>query len=120
MEKKPESVEFRFVNSNYWRVIHADGVYGGVTPRGDILMSVWSQRTALPTSVTHEILADGLGKEIARESSGAVIRELEAGIVLDVELAKVVVKWLQEKIKDHSKLVQSLGDENDPGSNESE
>ena len=30
-------VEFHYIKSNHFRVIHADGVYGGATPRGFII-----------------------------------------------------------------------------------
>ena len=96
----PSSVAFEYIKSNYFRVIHVDGVFGGITPRGHIHMSVWSQRGATPDRVTHEVKPNGeVGRETARQGSDAIIRELEAGLVLDVNLARSVVKWLQDKIQ---------------------
>src|SRR5579864_8214012 len=48
-EKKPVSVCFHYVKSNYFRVIHADGMYGGLTPCGGIFFALYSDRQPLPS-----------------------------------------------------------------------
>lgn len=93
-----------YIKSNYFRVIHADGVFGGVTPRGYIQIDVWSERQPIPQQCSYDLIVQGdgtaLGKEdrTARMARDAVIREVEAGIVIDLDLAKSVIKWLEEKV----------------------
>ena len=69
---KPESpsdrVRFDYIKSAAFRVIHADGVVGGVTPRLDVHMDFWSERFPIPQQVVHAVNSDGtLGDEIKAE-----------------------------------------------------
>lgn len=96
-----DRVKFDYIKSNFFRVVHADGVLGGLTPRLDIHMDVWSERQAIPRELVHELKPDGtLGDELKEERTArdAIVREVEVGIVIDVALAKAMIDWLQEKI----------------------
>ncbi len=108
-EKSPENLKFDFIKSEQFRVIHADGVLGGVTPRLKIFMSIWSERPPIPQRVVHSINADGtMGAEIADQRvirDSDVVREVEAGVVMDIGLARAVVLWLQDKIKTAEEIV---------------
>ncbi|HLW54414.1 MAG TPA: hypothetical protein VKW06_16380 [Candidatus Angelobacter sp.] len=55
-EKKPVSVCFHYVKSNYFRVIHADGMYGGLTPCGGIFFALYSDRQPLPELTVQSVL----------------------------------------------------------------
>jgi len=94
-------IKFDFIKSNAYRVIHADGAYGGLSPRLGIFMALYSERPPIPQSVTHEFSGSGLGQELRelRITRDAVVREVEVGVYLDVEVAKVVIAWLQEKVR---------------------
>ena len=101
VESTPDRIRFDYIKSNFFRVVHADGVIGGVTPHFDIHMDVWSGRLAIPKTVVHELKPGGeMGSEIReeREVRDAVVREVEVGIVFNIGLAKAMVRWLQEKI----------------------
>ncbi len=108
-EKSPENLKFDYIKSEQFRVIHADGVLGGVTPRLKIFMSIWSERPPIPQRVVHSINADGtMGAEIADQRvirDSDVVREVEAGVVMDIGLARAVVLWLQDKIKTAEEIV---------------
>src|SRR3989442_6878794 len=45
---KPQDVTFHYIKSSQFRVVHADGIIGGVTPRGLIHIAVFSERPAIP------------------------------------------------------------------------
>lgn len=95
-------VEFHYIKSNHFRVIHADGVYGGATPRGFIHMDFFSERSPIPRKVTQKVTASGqLGEEIAAESERkeGVVREVEVGVMISLEQARSLTKWLEEKIQ---------------------
>jgi hypothetical protein len=97
--KIPDKIELHYLKSTHYRVVHADGVYGGVTPRGLIHVNFFSERHPIPQKVTHRVTPDSkLGDEIEREGRSGLIREVEVGAVIDVEVAKSFVQWLQEKI----------------------
>ncbi len=102
MEDQPRTIQFHFIKSNSYRVVHADGAYGGITPRQGIFVTFYSERLPIPTSLVHEIDSSGrLGPEIRekRESRDGVVREAEVGVSMDLEMAKSLLNWLREKIE---------------------
>jgi hypothetical protein len=106
--KMPKEDEFDLIKSNYFRVIHADGVVGGLSPNGNIHMALYSERRAIPTKMVHPLEgAVRLGPEIRSKRQGrtAVVREVEADIVISVEHAIRLHKWLGEKIEEYKRLV---------------
>jgi hypothetical protein len=103
-----QDVEFQINRSNLFRIVHADGVFGGIAPTGLIFMNFYSQLPPVPNRIFHEVEEDGkLGKEITAKRSGstALVRELEVGVLIDVAVAKSFIQWLQDKIA----AVEQLG-----------
>lgn len=100
-EQLPSSVTLHYIKSNYFRTIHADGAIGGLTPRGELFLSLYSERPPLPDVVVQAIENGQLGKEIIEQRKGieGILREIEVGVVMDLNVAKAVVTWLQERIK---------------------
>jgi len=101
-DETPKKVRYHFLKSNAYRAIHADGVFGGVTPRLTIAATFFNERHPLPDQTVHEIKEDGtIGEEIRSEriSRDGLVRELEANIIMDAGFAKVLVNWLNEKIE---------------------
>lgn len=99
-ENEDDTIEFHYLKSNAFRVLHVDGVYGGISPDGKINLSVYNQRRPIPKKITHELEGNILGDEITekRESKQGVIRELEANLVMDATTAIALRDWLNEKI----------------------
>lgn len=96
---KPTRVEFHFIKSNDFRVVHCDGVWGGATPRGLISMNFYSERVTIPQKVTYTVSESSLiGSEIKRESKEGFIREVDCAVMLDLNTAKSLIVWLQEHI----------------------
>ena len=96
-----DRVKFDYIKANFFRVVHADGIWGGVTPSLDIHMDVWSQRSPIPKQMVHEVKPDGtVGEEIANERTvrDAIVREVEVGVVFNLAIAKSMVDWLNDKI----------------------
>lgn len=97
-EKESVNIRFHHTKSNFFRVIHADGLTGSVTPRGDIFVCFYSERLPIPDSVVLEVSKDGnLLGEIPEETvttTKGVVRELEAGIVVDINNAKGMLNLL--------------------------
>jgi hypothetical protein len=91
-------IRFDFIKSNFFRVIHVEGVFGGNSPRGLINMAVFNERWPIPKQITHKFTEGQSGEEIERASRDAIVREVEAQLVMDVKTAKVICKWLQGKI----------------------
>ena len=105
--KPPDKVKFYYLKANEFRVVHMDGVVGGLSPTGDIYMSVFSQRPPIPQVTVQSVKEDGqLGEEIISERliKDGIVREIEVGITFRPETAEIVIKWLQEKVAEYNGL----------------
>ena len=105
-ENPPESMEFHYLKSGGFRVVHADGVWGGPTPRGYITMSFFSERAPIPRRISYKLNpSDGipqaltLGKELARDGKEGFVREVEVEVMIDLPMAKSLIRWLADKVR---------------------
>lgn len=104
-EHKPK-LHFHFVRSSAFRVVYAEGAFGGVSPKGAIRMAFFNERQPIPDEVVHEAVeATGgfaIGTEIpgSRVGKAGIVRELEVDVVMNVETAVAVHAWLGKKIEE--------------------
>lgn len=104
-EGTPAFVEYHYIKSNQFRVIHADGAHGGVTARGYLHIAFFSERRAIPRMVSMAVdVGAGEAREVDRESLGGVVREVEADVVLDETAVKELVAWLNSKLDDFRRV----------------
>lgn len=105
----PPSLKFHYIKGNFFRVVHADGAIGGLTPSRQIFMSLYSERSAIPQIIEMEVTSEGrLGKEIQREGKEGLVRELEIGVMLSADAAEAIAAVLQE----HAKAIRESIPEN--------
>jgi hypothetical protein len=98
------TIEFQYQKSRFFRVIHADGAFGGVSAGLQIHMALFNQRRPIPKKMVYELLPGGsLGQELKRESEPGMIREVEVDVVLTADTAKALITWLAEKVNDIEK-----------------
>ena len=100
----------RFEVSNFYRVVHADGVWGAITPQGNISMTFFSERQAYPHTVTFEVSGQVV-KEVDRQVIGSILRELEVDVVMNIGMAHFLRTWLDDRIKEHEQFQLSLSSE---------
>lgn len=109
----PKTIDINYLKIQNYRTYHVDGVFGGLTPSGKLYIELFVQRAVTPQIVTHEVTQTGvLGKEVARIEKSGIIREIEAGLIMDIEVAKILRDWLNDKIKFFEEnIIFSSGDE---------
>lgn len=95
----PSSVELHFQKSNLFRVVHADGCYGGVTPRGHLHMAFYNERHAIPRRSELSIVDGQPGIETVVETKGGFVREVEVDVIMDINAAMAMYVWLGQKIE---------------------
>jgi hypothetical protein len=94
-----EPVQFHYIKSTDFRVIHVDGAIGSVTPRGLIHVALYSERLPIPRMSTHRITPDGLlGRSDTQEIRPGVVREVEVSLMLDRSTAESLRNWLNDQI----------------------
>jgi hypothetical protein len=105
----PTQIKFNYLKSGGYRVVHAEGVIGSLTPRLSIHMSFWNERFPIPQQVVHAVNEDGVvGEEIKseRKSREGIIRDVQVGVQMDLDTAKALRKWLDAKIQEAEKVVE--------------
>jgi hypothetical protein len=120
-EETPTSVPFHYIKSNLFRVIHTDGAVGNIAPSGLIFVGLYSERSAIPQMMVHEVTETGqVGPERLSERVGksGIVREVEIGATMSVETAITFVAWLQEKI-DLLQKIKKTAAEQEKSKNES-
>ncbi|MFO8073061.1 MAG: hypothetical protein R6V85_14415 [Polyangia bacterium] len=98
MDLDENRITFDLIKGNFFRVVAADGIFGGVGPRGQLRMAFFSERWPIPKRIVCELSNDGEAKDEVRslrESRDAVVREVEVEVVMDFSTAKNVADWMQ-------------------------
>lgn len=116
VDLKQGLIQYDFIKSNSFRVVHVDGAFGGITPRGFIHMAIYNERGPIPKQITNRLKEDGsVGEEIfeRRITREAIVREVEADLIFTKETAIVIRKWLDEKITQIEELNQQNGETNE-------
>jgi hypothetical protein len=95
-------VKFDFKDSNQFRIVHVDGVFGGPTPGGTLYASMFNERNPMPTQVVYSLDGSQLGAELMDERvcSEALTRTHEVALIMSFDTAKVVRDWLTRQIED--------------------
>jgi hypothetical protein len=109
-QKPPDKIRFDYIKSNQHREIFVEGIHGGITPKGRIQMSLFCERQPIPRQIVHKFDGLELGPEIQSErlSRDAIIRSVEATLILDLSTAEAMHKWLGLKIKEGKELINKV------------
>lgn len=109
-------ITYRYVRAPQYRKIPTSGVWGGVTPDGNIIANFFVDTPEMPISITHELRPAGvLGEEIAREynesEEAAIERSLEVGVVVSPQKARAIAQWLLAKAEEMESAVREENDD---------
>ncbi len=96
-----QKVDIVFSRSPEYRMLAANGVWGGVTSRRDFKLEFIVDSPSLPGSTTHEVTKKGmLTDEISRKpAKKSISREIQGGVLLSLEQAESVAHFILEHIK---------------------
>lgn len=97
-------IPIHYLKSSFSRVVHCDGAIGGITPRGLLHCSLFSERHAIPQVQVHAVEDKRLGA--LKQSAGreGVVREMEVDVVFNLQTAKDLREWLDLRIAELEKL----------------
>ena len=96
---EPRAVpEIRYEESSELRVFHCHGAIGGPTPNGFFGMSLYAERYSLPDKAVPEVDAEGNVTE-RLEGKVEIVRRVEATVLLTVDEAGSLGRWLVDRAK---------------------
>jgi hypothetical protein len=102
MDQEGKKIKFFFQKSNLFRVVHADGAWGGLTPDLQIFFSLFNTRPPIPQILGQAITPDGqLGAEIPEMTvvKDGILREVEVGVMMSPENVQALIDFLQTRVE---------------------
>jgi hypothetical protein len=102
-----KKVKFKFNKTPEYRILFANGAYGGVTPRGNFLLHFFNEYSPVPTS---EVIVLGDKGEVKQAQAireqgesefgkPVYVRDLVVGISMPADQAVSVANFILERVK---------------------
>jgi len=104
-EQPAATVDIHLTQSQDFKTSYASGLYSSISPGGFVNLNFYIDRQALPDLVTYSIVNNSLGPEIARSMRGGIVRELQRGVLLDINTVKNVMGALQAMISAYEQTI---------------
>lgn len=98
-------LRFHYIKSNFFRVVYAEGAYGGISPRRQVVFSLYNERQAIPRVSSRRFVRVSEtdlrpeGEEEIEDTRGGVVREVEVEVVMSLRAALEFHEWLGGKIE---------------------
>jgi hypothetical protein len=101
---KPSTITFFFEKTGSFQTSHADGVFGSVTPSGQVFLAFYVERSPIPKTMVCPISADGtIGEPSEFTGKQGIFREVQSAVVLSPNALndlKTHIEKLQNILKD--------------------
>lgn len=117
-EKEQTKVFFKYEQGAGYRIVHATGARGAITPSGGILFELFTEFAVPPSEEIHRLNPNGTlgGLEFAhpKKETVEISRQLQVGVVVSPDDAESIGKWLLKKVeeaKSRQAIVQSKKEE---------
>jgi hypothetical protein len=102
---KITEIDFHYLKTSSYRSYYFNGIFGGLTPNGSIYMELFLERRPTPIKVKHKIKETGeIGDEIEKDTKKGIIREIECGLIMDINTATRLRDWIDGKIEEYEKI----------------
>ena len=100
-KEKPERFIFKYVIPDGLKDLYVNGVHGGITPYGKIMMHLYSERQPLPKSVSHPVIDHVIDMQDGQvEVGGNAVRLIQASVCMDIKTAISIRDWLTRRVED--------------------
>jgi hypothetical protein len=98
-DEHTKKVLVEYSKSKDYRIVSATGVWGGLSPQGEIICNFFIEQNAKPDKL--EMIIDSQGKILSETPIGKdgteltyFERELQIGVVIRPDIAKTIGQWL--------------------------
>jgi hypothetical protein len=97
-------ISFTFEYDAGYRLVPVNGVWGGITPRGDLRLDFFVESMIIPSEVVNLVTTEGkLGQELRRTPEKKYVRKMQVGLLLSIDHAETIAEFIKTKIKDFRK-----------------
>ncbi len=103
-------IKFTYKKRNDNQVFYVDGLFGGLTPKGMLYIDLFQERMPTPKEIRFNLTDEGrLGEEIERNSIAGVVRDVQCGLVMNMDTALAIKNWLDDRIKEMGRISAKEG-----------
>ena len=106
MERLPKRLKFLHNIPADYKIYPANGAWGGVTARGDLLLHFFIEHQIVPKEQIQDVKADGslAPLEVLPKEEVEVARDMQVGIMINLDQAADVAKWMLAKVEQYRKI----------------
>jgi len=106
--KKTKKLKYKYVIPENLPDCYINGAFGGITPRNEIHVHFFSERNPIPKEAVVEFEEkNGSMKNVSEITGGDVVRLVQASLVMDVDTAIRIKNWLDDRIDNINKTIES-------------
>jgi hypothetical protein len=109
MAEKPDKLEFFFEYDPGFHIFPTNGVWGGLTPRGDLHLEFFVESVATPERVVNAIEGTRLGQEIERSPARRLIRRVQVGVLMSLDQAEALARFIDERLAEFKTIQAKEG-----------
>ncbi|KKL50825.1 hypothetical protein LCGC14_2301630 [marine sediment metagenome] len=111
-ESEEKKITFHYEKHPDYKVVYANGAYGGIGPRGEFKIDLFIEHTKIPDEVTYLLVPDGIGPPVNRKpETPPITREIQMGVIMTIGNAKSIVEWITRHINDYEKAHKEIKNE---------
>lgn len=107
-EDTPSVKKARFVyrKPDDYEPVYVNGVYGGITPRGELLAHFFIEYSDIPLQESYDVKDNELDQDSRivdhrhdrQEGEVVYTRDIRTGILIPAHQIQSMIKWMQEKL----------------------
>ena len=114
-EKEPERVRFQFIKADDYRLIYVNGVYGGITPRGELICLFFLEYVDMLVEEVGSLKDGKLQTDKIRKiyrvkhKSGEIVvrRDLKVGLIIPIHQISSIANWMLDKLKSSNITIET-------------
>lgn len=96
-------IKIKYKYADDYNPQYVNGAQGGINVQGEIVANFYFDRVPMPNSITQEVTKEGvlINNIVATEPEDltkSVLRYVQSGIVMNLEVAKQIHDWLGNQI----------------------
>lgn len=95
-------ITFKYIYQDDYNPVYVNGAHGGINVQGEIIANFYFERLPMPYKITNEVNSEGIVGEMIdtdpKDLSKSIVRYVQSGVVMNLEVAKQVYEWLGKQI----------------------
>ena len=99
-KNQPDEIEIKWEYDKDYRLVPANGMWGGITPRGDLRIEFFVEAISPPSDGETALFNEGKGryKERPKGSRQAVVvRQVQVGVMVSPHQIPSFAEWFKDK-----------------------